>query len=75
LLALPVLFYVLSILLFITNKVEVIQVVLAWAFVFSRYIHSYIHTTSNRVQHRMRAFMFGVVILIFMWGLYFVRFI
>lgn len=75
LLALPILFYVISILLFIMDKVEVIQIVLAWAFVISRYVHSYIHTTNNNLRYRMRAFMFGVVVLIIMWCLYFVRFI
>lgn len=72
LLALPVLFYVISAMLLITGKVNAIQVVLAWAFVGTRYIHSYIHTTYNNVTHRMRAFMSGVVILITMWVLFFV---
>ncbi len=75
LLALPILFYVISIMLFVTNKVEVTQIVLAWMFVTSRYVHSYIHTTNNNLRYRMRAFMTGVVILIGMWCLYFVRFI
>jgi len=72
-LSLPILFYVIAIMLFITAKVEMAQIVLAWMFVASRYAHSYIHTTYNNVRHRMRAFMLGVVILISMWGLYFVR--
>lgn len=75
LLALPVLFYVISAMLLITEKVDVVQIVLAWAFVATRYIHSYIHTTYNNVKHRMRAFMLGVVILIVMWILFFVQFL
>ena len=73
LLALPILFYVISILLIIMAKVEIAQIILAWVFVASRYIHSYIHTTYNNVKHRMRAFLLGVVILIGMWCIYFVR--
>ena len=73
LLALPLLFYVLAIMLFVTEKVEVSQIVLAWLFVASRYVHSYIHTTSNHVKHRMRAFLPGVALLIIMWCLFFVR--
>lgn len=73
LLALPILFYVISIMLFVTAKVEVAQIAMAWVFVVSRCVHSYIHTTYNNVRHRMRAFMLGVVILISMWCLYFVR--
>ena len=71
LLALPILFYVVSILLLVTNRVEIIQLTLAWVFVISRYIHSYIHTTYNNVLHRMVAFMLGVVSLISMWCLFF----
>ncbi len=75
LLALPMLFYLISVMLFITAKVEPAQIVLAWTFVASRYIHSYIHTTHNTIKHRMRAFLFGVAILISMWCLFFVRII
>jgi len=67
LLALPILFYVISIVLLVTEQVETVQIVLAWVFVVSRYIHNYIHTTYNNVKHRMRAFMLGVVALISMW--------
>ena len=73
LLALPILFYVITTLLLVTAKVEIAQLVLAWLFVVSRYVHSYIHTTYNNVRHRMRAFTLGAVILIGMWCLYFVR--
>ncbi|WP_353571212.1 MAPEG family protein [Candidatus Albibeggiatoa sp. nov. BB20] len=73
LLALPILFYVIAILLFVTEQVEIVQIILAWVFVASRYIHSYIHTTHNNVRSRMKAFLFGVVILISMWCLYFVQ--
>lgn len=73
LLALPILFYVASIMLFVTEKVEVAQTIMAWVFVISRYAHSYIHTTYNNVRHRIRAFMVGVVTLIGMWCLFFVR--
>jgi len=75
LLALPILFYVLSILLLVTEQVEIAQIILAWIFVVSRYIHSYIHTTYNKLRHRMIAFMLGVVTLISMWLVYFVRII
>lgn len=73
LLALPLLFYVLVVFLLLTEKVELTQIILAWVFVGSRYVHSYIHSTYNNLRHRMRAFMFGVVILVAMWCLYFVR--
>ena len=73
LLELPVLFYVVSVLLYVTNQVEPAQIILAWVFVCSRYLHSYIHTTYNNVRHRLRSFMLGVIVLISMWCLFFVR--
>lgn len=73
LLALPILFYVLSIMLFVTAKVELTQVILAWLYVISRYAHSFIHTTNNNLRQRMRAFLPGVVILICMWCIFFIR--
>jgi len=73
LLELPILFYVVAGLLYATKQVESAQLVLAWLFVGSRSIHSYIHTTSNNVRYRMRAFLAGGVVLIGMWLLFGVR--
>jgi len=73
LLELPVLFYVVTVLLYVTDRVELAQLVLAWIFVASRYVHSYIHTTYNNVRHRLRTFMLGVIALISMWCMFFVR--
>ena len=73
LLELPILFYAVTALLLITLSVEPAQVLLAWVFTGSRYVHSYIHTTYNNVRHRLYAFMTGVAALMLMWGLFFVR--
>lgn len=64
----PVLFYVVSILIYVTNNTDVVFVALSWAFVTTRYVHSYIHTTYNNVMHRKNAFLSGVAILIFEWA-------
>ena len=73
LLELPILFYAVTVLLLITIRVEPAQVILAWVFTGSRYVHSYIHTTYNNVRHRLYVFTVGVAALILMWGLFFVR--
>lgn len=73
LLELPILFYVVVLLLLVTEHVESGQVVLAWLFAGFRYIHTAIHTTSNNVRQRMLAFLASSVMLIAMWGLFFVR--
>lgn len=75
LLELPILFYILIIMLFLTSEVEIAQVIMAWIFVGSRYLHSYIHTTFNNVRVRGRTFIFGVLVVFIMWVLFFVRII
>src|ERR1041384_6757423 len=45
----PVLFYVLVVLAWMTKQADLIFVVMAWIFVLSRLAHAYIHTTSNHV--------------------------
>jgi hypothetical protein len=73
LLELPILFYVLTCLLFVSQQVELAQVVMAWLFVGSRYVHSYIHTTTNILKPRMRSFLFGAFVLMAMWLLFMFR--
>lgn len=60
----PILFYTLSIIYFITNNVSGIIIMLMSIYVLSRYIHAYIHVTSNYVPYRFKCFLFGVLILL-----------
>lgn len=55
----PVLFYVLVILLWLTNGVNLYVHVFAWAFAASRIAHAWIHTGSNYVPLRRNVFIFG----------------
>lgn len=66
-LELPMLFYVLVALILVTRTNSDVFVILAWAFVVSRLIHAYIHTGSNRVDHRFYAMVAGTMILGAMW--------
>jgi hypothetical protein len=67
---LPVLFYVLTILAFITHLAGVVFVVLAWIFVIFRLLHASVHVTSNKV--RLRGSMYGIaaIALILNWLIY-----
>ncbi len=69
---LPVLFYVLTILAYVTHKAGVAFVILAWIFVIFRLLHAYVHTTSNVV--RVRGPLYGVAAfaLILNWAIYIV---
>ena len=60
----PLLFYALCFVLAALGEVSQGALILAWAFVFSRYLHSYIHVGRNYVPHRMKAFAFGVFSLV-----------
>jgi hypothetical protein len=41
--------------------------VLAWLFIASRYVHAWVHLTTNRMRHRNLAFVAGAVILALLW--------
>ena len=64
---LPVLFYLVVLTALITAQADLVFVVLAWLFVVTRVIHAYIHTGSNNVPQRFRAFLIGALILMIMW--------
>ncbi|WDZ77313.1 MAPEG family protein [Ensifer adhaerens] len=64
---LPVLFYVCCVLLYITEADNIVSVVLAWLFVVLRYVHAFVHVTSNRIRYRRPLFMGSVATLFAMW--------
>lgn len=63
----PVLFYTAILLTLILMVQDSILVTLAWAYVVSRYVHSFIHVTYNRVMHRFSAFIFSSLVLLAFW--------
>ena len=69
----PLLFYVLVVLAWMTKQADLIFVVMAWIFVLSRLAHAYIHTGSNHVPTRFRVFAVGMIVLLLMWIIFAVR--
>ena len=65
---LPVLFHIACLLLYITDADNIVTVVLAWLFVLSRYAHSYVHVTSNRLRQRGVLFGIGFALVVCLWG-------
>jgi hypothetical protein len=63
----PTLFYVVCLSLFVTGHATLYPVLLAWGWVMARLIHAYIHITTNRIRHRLPAFVAGAAILALMW--------
>ena len=64
---LPVLFYVAMLLAHVTQSTGLLVLVLAWAFVLARIVHSAIHCGYNRVTHRFAAFLVGALLLLLLW--------
>lgn len=54
---LPVLFYALALLLYVTNRVDGVYVVAAWVFVVFRFAHSVVPGTFNRVLVRLYCYL------------------
>lgn len=67
LLELPVLFYIICILAFVTQTASGIVIQLAWAYVALRVVHSLIHVTYNAVLHRFVAFALSNGVLVALW--------
>lgn len=67
---LPILFMFVCFALQTIGAVNMIVLVLAWAFVASRAVHAYIHVTSNALMQRRGAFITGFALNALLW-LYF----
>jgi hypothetical protein len=72
-LELPILFYALMILIFVTRLADPIFIALAWAFVLCRFVQAYVHTTSNIRKYRSWAYRGGSLVLFAMWILFTAR--
>ena len=57
----PVLFYALSLYLFVTNQVDAAYVTTAWIFVAFRVLHSAVHCTINIVTLRFYLYLFSTL--------------
>ena len=64
---LPILFYFLISILIAFNNIAILDIVFAWVFVISRYIHTYIRLTTNYIPYRAKIFQLGILILTIWW--------
>ena len=70
---LPVLFYVLTILAYVTHHAGTLFVALAWVFVIFRLLQAYVHVTSNKVRLRGKFFIVSALALAIMWIVFIVE--
>ena len=73
LLEMPVLFYVICLMLYVSNRVDELFLYLAWIYVGLRALHSLVHLTYDNMRHRMALFALSNLVVIVMWVFFFVR--
>ena len=64
---LPFLFYIVCVILYMVNGVNDAIVALAWLFVASRFVHSWVHVSSNDLRKRRPLFLVGFVVNAILW--------
>ena len=66
-LELPIFFYLLILMALIFDKVALVDLILSWVFVISRYIHCYIRLGYHNIIHRAYIFEIGMLTLVIWW--------
>ena len=64
----PMLFYLGTIIAYVTGQVSALLLGLAWLYVGLRYLHSMIHLGKNIVFNRFRIFLTGCLVLVVFWA-------
>jgi hypothetical protein len=63
----PTLFYAGCLAAMVTGVGGLVPLLLAWGYVAARVVHAYVHLSSNRVRHRLRAYFIGWLLLLALW--------
>lgn len=64
----PTLFYAACVVGIATGLKAELLIVLAWTYVATRAVHTYIHTGRNKIQPRIAAYFAGWLVLLGMWS-------
>ena len=64
----PTLFYAACIAGMVIGQDDTVLVMLAWAYVALRVVHAFIHTGSNKLRPRIRAYFSSWLVILGMWG-------
>ena len=70
---LPIFFYFLIATILAFDKVSQLDIIFAWIFVVSRYLHCYIRLNSNYVPNRAKVFQLGMLVLIVWWVVFLIN--
>ena len=71
LLEMPVLFYTICLMLYVSHRVDMNFVTLAWVYVGLRALHSAVHLSYDNFHHRMVLFALSNFAIFAMWVLFF----
>lgn len=71
LLEMPVLFYAICLMLYVTGRVDVSFLTLAWTYVALRALHSAVHLSYDNMRHRMALFALSNFTVFAMWAFFF----
>jgi hypothetical protein len=71
LLEMPVLFYTICLMLYVTSRVDVNFLTLAWVYVALRALHSAVHLSYDNMRHRMVLFALSNFAVFAMWAFFF----
>lgn len=69
----PILFYVILLLVYVTQIVDLVSLVLAWGFVAARLGHAYVHVGRNNVLQRRNVFLLSILFLVSLWLYSFIK--
>ena len=64
----PVLFYAACLAAMVSGQSSAFLTLVAWLYVALRCAHTFIHTGSNRLNHRIAAYFASWIVLLVMWG-------
>ena len=69
----PVLFYVVCVLLYLTQFVDMVSLTLSWGYVLTRLVHAYIHMGQNKILMRRNVFLLSIAIIVALWCYVYIR--
>lgn len=69
----PILFYVVSILIYVTGQTDLLLITLGWSYIATRLLHGYIHIKFNKLLWRRNSFALSTLVLLALWGYLFVQ--
>ena len=71
LLEMPVLFYVICLMIYVSARLDAVFLSLAWGYVGLRTVHSLVHVSYNDVMHRLAFFSLSNFVVVALWVWFF----